>query len=70
MPRLSFYQRERLVSLYLDNNLSGTKEKFYVFKELASYENIFASELTFRRIITRWIETGRIDDKPARIRNI
>ena len=70
MPRLSFYQRERIVSLYLDNNLSGTKEKFYVLKELATYENIFASELTFRRTITRWIETGRIDDNPARIRNI
>ena len=75
MPRLSYHQRQRVFvykeySHLSQNNLSWTKAKYSVLKELASNENIFATELTFRRIIKKWYQTGEIKDKPSRIRGI
>ena len=55
MPRLDFSQR--VVSLYLDRQLSVTKNKYSILKEMS-------------QLISRWIDTGWIDDKAARIRKI
>ena len=70
MPRLSYHQRQRVISMFFQNHLSGFKAKYSVLKELASNENIFATELTFRRIIKKLYKTGEIKDKPFRIRSI
>ena len=58
--KLNFYQKKRIISLYYQHQLPGTKNKYSVLQRLASIEKIIASQLTFLRIISKWLELRQI----------
>ena len=62
MPRLSKYQRERLVQIYEERNLQYAKKRFEKLVEVGKAENIKISELGARNIIGKWQRTGTVAD--------
>ena len=58
MMKLSIEQRSRIIQLYGDNNLHFGKNKFEKLKKLAENENIIATKLAFRKLISKWLSTG------------
>jgi hypothetical protein len=57
--RLSIEKRQRVIEIYEINNLHFEKNKFEKLRLLAQKESIIATKLTFRRLITKWLSTGK-----------
>ena len=57
--RLSIEKRQRVIEIYEKNNLHFEKNKFEKLRLLAQNENIIATKLRFRRLITKWLNTGK-----------
>jgi len=70
MPRLSYEKRLRVVSLYLEKNLHFKQGRFEILSVLAENESIISKPLALRRIVTRWLETGRVDNRSSRSRAV
>ena len=66
MPRLDFSQRLRVVSLYLDRRLSGTKDKYSILKKTVFKKNHYFVEV-FKRLIV--LKEKRVFLKNAYINN-
>ncbi len=63
MPRLSKYQRERIVQIYEERNLQYAKKRFEKLVEVGKAENIKISELGARNLIEKWQRTGNLFGK-------
>lgn len=63
--KLSYNKRQRIVTLYIKNNLHFMKCRFRILKRLVSKEDILTSEKTLRRIVKHWQRTGSVADKPS-----
>ena len=63
--KLSYNKRQRIVTLYIKNNLHFMKCRFSILKRLVSKEDILTSEKTLRRIVKHWQRTGSVADKPS-----
>ena len=64
MPRLSISSRNRIVSLYYQNELSYVKGRYKILKELASEENICVEEQAIRKLMNKWFKTRSVADLP------
>lgn len=53
--RLSIEKRIRVTEIFTINNLQFERNKFEKLRLLAQKENINASKLTFRKLITKWL---------------
>ena len=67
MPKLSYPKLKRLVELLNRHELTGTRYKYRTLKQLAVNEDIKLHKKQ-QRIIKRFLETGRIDNKPSTTR--
>ena len=61
--KVSYFQRTRIIAIFLNHQLNSTRGRFHKLKRLASNEEIFASERTMRRIVKQWQATGSIADR-------
>ena len=68
--RLSIEHRRVVITIYLKNNLHLRKNRIDLLRQLALEVDIEASDQTFRKLINKWSETGRLDDNKSTTRNI
>jgi hypothetical protein len=59
---LSIEHRRVLITIYLKNNLHLRKNRIDLLRQLALEIDIEASDQTFRKLINKWSETGRLDN--------
>ena len=60
--RLSIEHRRVVITIYLKNNLHLRKNRIDLLRQLALEIDIEASDQTFRKLINKWSETGRLDN--------
>jgi len=63
--RLSIEHRRVVITIYLKNNLHLRKNRIDLLRQLALEVDIEASDQTFRKLINKWSETGRLDDNKS-----
>ena len=65
MPRVSYSNRQRIVSIFYKHSLQFVPGRFHVLKHLADNEDIITSVKTIRRIVNHWLVSGTIEDKKS-----
>lgn len=70
MPRLSYENRLKVVTLYENHNLHFQRGRFERLAIIAESLGITATPLTMRRIITQWFKTNSVADYNPRSRGI
>ena len=64
MPRLSIANRNRIVSLYYQNELQNFKGRYRILQEMASEENICVGEEAIRNLMKKWFKTRSVSNLP------